>query len=265
MPEKKSFITGLLLAAAKVGSKLLTVFLKLMKSSKFLLGGASFLSYGICYGWTFTILFLPCLIIHEFGHVWAMRHTGLKTKGFYLIPFLGAAAVPEENFHNREQETFIAMMGPVFGVGSVIVLLLLYSLTGWEQLIAMAPIISLMNIFNLFPIHPLDGGRVFKSILMSIHSRLGLAFFVVGLVMSILLVGKLGFGLYVFIFILGAMELWRDYSDARKNLNIKPQMNPIKILVSVITYALTAITLSMLMYYSSIVAGSYQHIKEMLS
>ncbi len=78
--------------------------LKLLKSAKAVkvaLAGASFASYSYLTDWKFAIIILISLVFHEYGHLKAMKKFGLKTKGIYLIPFVGGAAVQAEYCKTR--------------------------------------------------------------------------------------------------------------------------------------------------------------------
>ena len=90
---------GLLTLAGKIFAKVLPVLvksLKLLKFGKMGLAAASFAGYAILFSWKFALLLMIAVGWHESGHVWAMKKMGIKTKGFYFIPFVGGAAVANE-------------------------------------------------------------------------------------------------------------------------------------------------------------------------
>lgn len=131
-----------------------------------------FIAFSMLYSWKFALVILVFIAIHENGHLWAMRKVRLRNKGMFFIPFLGAAAVATEPFRSRKEEVFIAIMGPIWGLIPIFAILtigrhvidplLCVSIAGWAAMI---------NLFNLMPIGFLDGGRIFKSIMLSIHPR----------------------------------------------------------------------------------------------
>ena len=90
MSEKKS--TGFW---ALLGKGLATVF-KGAKLLKVIFAAATFASYAYMFTWKFALMVLIAIGFHESGHVWAMKKTGMKTKGFYFLPFLGGVAVGTE-------------------------------------------------------------------------------------------------------------------------------------------------------------------------
>ena len=116
------------------------------------------------------------LIVHESGHVWAMKKSGMKTKGIYFIPLLGGMAVTDEMFPDRKTEAFVAIMGPIWGLALSVMALGLWYLSGWPHFAVAAAWMATVNLFNLLPINPLDGGRILKSITFSVSSYLGIIF-----------------------------------------------------------------------------------------
>ena len=143
---------------------------------KVVLLAASLIAFAYLFGFTFAVVLLACLFIHEMGHVWAMKLYGVPVKGIYFIPFMGAVAVASKKFPSRQAEVVIALMGPFWGLGTAVVLGAGYVFTSNPDIAVMAAMIALVNLFNLVPINPLDGGRAVKSILVSIHQKSGLVF-----------------------------------------------------------------------------------------
>lgn len=104
MAQKKEGHAGIFSLAAKflskIGGKLLPLVAKLAKGAKItkiVLVGASFTSYAYMFTWKFALMIIVMLFVHESGHIWAMKRYGVKTKGIYLIPFVGGAAVAESD------------------------------------------------------------------------------------------------------------------------------------------------------------------------
>lgn len=201
---------GLLVLLLKLGPKLFSLLLKLakgLKVGKLGLAGASFATYAVLWSWQFALVFIASLVFHEMGHMWAMRRYGMKTKGIYLIPLLGAAAVAEDRFPSRKAETVIALMGPIWGFGMALAAFLAYEATGNVLFAALAGWMAMLNLFNLLPINPLDGGRVMKSVAYSVSSRLGTLMLVGGLALALWLAVRFGLGLLWLLIIAGGLEL----------------------------------------------------------
>lgn len=210
---------GFLALLAKLGGKFIGILAKLLKSlkvGKVMLAGASFGAYALLWNWKFALVLICSLVFHEMGHLWAMRRYGLKTKGIYLIPLLGAAAVSEDAFPSRKAETVIALMGPLWGFGLALAVFGLYAATGMPLFAALAGWMAMINLFNLLPVNPLDGGRVMKSVAYSVSSTLGVAFLAAGIVGGFLLAHYFNLGLITFLTFFGAMELAGEVRRIRK-------------------------------------------------
>jgi Zn-dependent protease/CBS domain-containing protein len=134
-------------------------------------GGAPAATQGVA----FIILLFLCVLLHEFGHVFAARRYGVQTPDVTLLPIGGVARlerIPEE----PTQELLIALAGPavnlVIGVGITLALGGLIPLEGYE---VQNPGVSLFSrlawvnfflvLFNLIPAFPMDGGRVLRALL----------------------------------------------------------------------------------------------------
>jgi Zn-dependent protease len=205
---------GLWGVVAKLGSKVLGGLGKLgagaMKAVKTANVGwavASAATYSLLFSWKFALAIMVQLFVHEYGHVHAMRRTGMKVRGMYFVPFLGALAVTEDAFTSRRQQAYVALSGPLWGS---LLALAPAALWWWSRDPVWAMVAAwwaLINLFNLLPIAPLDGGRVMQAFACSYSSGLGFALSALGLAGAVALATTLGFSLIWFVAALGAMEL----------------------------------------------------------
>jgi Zn-dependent protease len=205
--------------------KLFAVFGKLLKSAKAVkigLAGASMVSYSVIFSWKFALILMFMLFVHESGHIWAMKLYGIKTKGIYFLPFIGGAAVAEEAFPSRKAEVVTAIMGPIWGFGLAVVTGILYGITGNVLFAAASSWMAMINLFNLLPINPLDGGRIMKSIAFSMHSVIGVIFLIIGSLVSIFFALVAGYNIFIFLMFIGLIELQAEYSNRKK---IKKQID----------------------------------------
>jgi Zn-dependent protease len=151
---------------AMKSSKLVALF-KVLKFTKPLITAASMLLstilYGLAYGWLFGVGIIVILFIHEMGHVVALRHKGFATSGPVFIPFLGAAIFLPQQL-DRDTEAFVGIGGPVVGTAFAIICLVFWFLTGNVLALLLSYLGLFLNLFNLIPITPLDGGRVTQAI-----------------------------------------------------------------------------------------------------
>jgi len=202
-PQKISFV-GL----ASLGFKLL----KSAKVIKVVLAGASVAAYSWLFSFQFALALIACLVFHEYGHIRAMKYFGMKTKGIYLIPFMGGLALSDEKINTRWQDVVISIMGPTFGLLMSIGSLIAYHLTDNIFFAGLAAFNALLNLFNLLPILPLDGGHILKSISFSMNSIMGLIACVIGAAFGVYISYTLGLALLGFLLLIGSLEIvfeWR--------------------------------------------------------
>jgi Zn-dependent protease len=119
--------------------------------------------------WTTAVAVTCVLVLHELGHALAMKLVGIRVRGFLFVPLFGAATLPEHSFNSRWDEARVALAGPVSGLptAGVIVLLLVTPPVDWigRGALGVALLWALgVNVLNLIPILPLDGGRVLASL-----------------------------------------------------------------------------------------------------
>ena len=194
---------------------LISLGMKALKSAKVIkvaLASASLAAYSWLFSIEFALALVACLVFHEYGHIRAMKYFGMKTKGIYLIPFLGGLALSDEKINTRWQDVVISIMGPFFGLVLSIVFTVLYWMTGEMIFAGLAVFNALLNLFNLLPILPLDGGHVLKSITFSMNTWIGLAGSIVTALLGIYISYTFGLTLLGFLLMMGMLEVameWR--------------------------------------------------------
>ncbi|WP_426445581.1 site-2 protease family protein [Paenibacillus sp. S-38] len=157
-------IRTLFLAAGVFAAAKFKWILALLKWSKF---GGTLLSmalslggYAVVYGWKFGAALVYLIFIHEMGHVLAAKRKGISTSPAIFIPFVGAFIGMKDQPRNASTEANLAYGGPLAGLLSFLPAVPLYLLTGepfWGLVIFMG---AALNLFNLLPVSPLDGGRI---------------------------------------------------------------------------------------------------------
>ena len=148
-------------------SKLLTIFKSLKFASVFITATSMLISmfvYDLLAGPVFAITLIVVLFVHEMGHVVAMVKRGMRMRLLVFIPALGAfIAVPEIN-NDRQIEAYVGIGGPVAGGVLAILCFAAYLATGSIILANAAFLGFYLNLFNMIPLKPLDGGRVMQIV-----------------------------------------------------------------------------------------------------
>lgn len=119
-------------------------------------------------GFSWAVLLIISLMVHEYGHVLAMRIIGMPTSGLYLVPFMGGAILAHSKFRSLLDDAFCALMGPVFSLLPSLLFFAAYCLTGHAVLGASAALFALVNLINLLPMPPFDGGNIARAIFSSL-------------------------------------------------------------------------------------------------
>jgi Zn-dependent protease len=126
-------------------------------------GGTMLLSlvvYASIWGLPYAAGVIALLFLHEMGHYVAARQRGLDVGAPTFIPFVGAWIALKELPHDVETEAYVAMGGPLVGTVGAVLCYLLGRNTDSSVLIAIAYAGLFLNLFNLLPVSPLDGGRI---------------------------------------------------------------------------------------------------------
>jgi Zn-dependent protease len=145
-------------------SKGLLVALKGVSAGKLLLSFGSMLAMVVFEaqrsGWLFGLGFVLMLLIHELGHGFAIKRQGLSAGLPIFIPFFGAMIALRGQPRNSLVEARIAIAGPVAGTAGALGATTLYLMADSRVCLAVAYSAFFLNLFNLVPMSPLDGGRV---------------------------------------------------------------------------------------------------------
>ena len=151
-----------LVAAWKWIVLLLKVGWPLFKMSGFML--ISLFFYAKAFGLPFAVGFILLLFVHETGHLLAARMVGLKVGLPVFIPFMGALIALKEAPRNAWIEAIVGIGGPLLGSLGALAVATCYSFTGNPLFLVLGYTGFFLNLFNLIPIVPLDGGRIVSAI-----------------------------------------------------------------------------------------------------
>jgi len=223
--------------------KFKAVFLVIFKFKVFTTSASMLVSvaaYAWLWGWKFGVGFVLLLLVHEMGHVLELRRQGIPASAPLFIPFLGAVVGMKGMPKDAWREAQVALAGPILGsLGAVGVWIAGEALDS-EFLIALAFTGFLLNLFNLLPIVPLDGGRAVAAV----HPGL----WAVGLVGLAVLAWRYPNPILLIVLVFGLLELWnrwrhRDTPEGAAYYKVKPWQ---RVAVGV-TYIGLAITLGLAM------------------
>lgn len=114
-------------------------------------------------GWTFGVGFVLLILVHELGHGYAMRRHGVHAGWPVFIPFIGAMIAMRGTPRDRDVEAHIAYGGPLAGAAASLATAGAGLLLDSRLLLALAYSGFFLNLFNLTPMSPLDGGRIAQA------------------------------------------------------------------------------------------------------
>lgn len=155
--------------------KFKTAIFLLLTKAKFLLTGLAQLKtllsmlatigvYWTIYGWKFAAGFVIGIYIHEMGHVWMLKHYGLRASAPMFIPGFGAFVSLYDSPADVSEDARIGLAGPLWGAGAAITALLMSAAYPGGVWLAIARATAYINLFNLIPVWTLDGGRGFRAL-----------------------------------------------------------------------------------------------------
>jgi Zn-dependent protease len=123
----------------------------------------SVVAYAAIWGFPFAAGFVVLILVHEMGHVIALRREGIKASAPLFIPFMGAVIGARSLGDNALAEARVGLAGPVLGSIGAAACILIWHATGNDMWRALAYTGFLLNLFNLIPVVPLDGGRAMAA------------------------------------------------------------------------------------------------------
>lgn len=124
----------------------------------------SLAAYAMQMGMPFAVGFLAILVIHEVGHALTIRAKGLRAGAMVFIPFIGGAVTLRRQPRSAFVDAQIGLGGPIAGTFASGISLIVYHATSEPLWLALAFGGFLLNLFNLTPVGPLDGGRIAGAI-----------------------------------------------------------------------------------------------------
>jgi Zn-dependent protease len=204
-------VAGGLAALVAVVAKLKAVIFVVLKLKFVATAGTAFVSvgaYSLLFGWPFAAGFVVLLFVHEMGHVVQLRREGIKASAPMFVPFLGAVISARSLGTNALAEARVGLAGPVLGTVGAGIVALAAVVTHAHLLYALAYTGFLVNLFNLIPVTPLDGGRAMAA--------MAPAMWMVGLVILVAVAVLFGNPLIFIFIVIGFLDVRRRLRARRE-------------------------------------------------
>ena len=195
----------------KFGAQLKVLLLLLPKLKLFTTSASmlvSVVAYAFVFGWPFAVGFVLLLFVHELGHVIQLRREGIPASAPLFIPFLGAVVGAKSMGDDATAEARVGLAGPVLGTLGAAAVAVAALATGSELLKALAFTGFFLNLFNLLPVVPLDGGRAMAA--------LAPWMWFVGLAALVGMVLAFPNPILLLVTLFGGLETWRRFKQRRR-------------------------------------------------
>ena len=129
--------------------------------------GSMLLAFGLyltLWSWKFALGFVLAIYVHEMGHVFALRRFGLAATAPMFIPGFGALVRLKQHPATVDEDAQVGLAGPIWGLAAALIAFVVGVAGGGAIWTAIAQAAGLLNLFNLMPLGPLDGGRAFNAL-----------------------------------------------------------------------------------------------------
>jgi Zn-dependent protease len=200
---------GLLLPLAVLASKAKFLFLAVIKIKALTTLGTMFISiaaYTLVFGWPFAVGLVLLLFVHEMGHVIQLRREGVEASAPLFIPFLGAMISAKSLGKDAVAEARVGLAGPILGTVGTLVPLAIYLATGSDLWRAIAYVGFFINLINLLPVLPLDGGRAMAVL----GPKVWIAGILITVAATVIFLGPF---MLLFVALLGGPELYHRFKN----------------------------------------------------
>ena len=138
-------------------------------AAQYTVAGGSILLTIAAYAWQkypigLIVGFVVITLIHEIGHAIVIRAKGLRAGFLVFIPFIGGAVTLKDQPRSAYDDAQIGLAGPMAGTAASLVCLQIYKWTGHPLYLLIASVGFILNLLNLLPLGPLDGGRISAAV-----------------------------------------------------------------------------------------------------
>lgn len=200
---------GLLAPLVVLASKAKFLFLALAKVKALTTLGTmlvSIVAYGLAFGWPFAVGFVLLLFVHEMGHVIQLRREGVEASAPVFIPFVGALISAKSLGEDAAAEARVGLAGPILGTVGTLIPLAIWLATGNGLWRAIAYVGFFINLINLLPVLPLDGGRAMAVL----GPKVWIAGILITVAATVIFLGPF---MLVFVLLIGGPELYHRFKN----------------------------------------------------
>ena len=158
-------------------------------------------------------MLIASVLVHEYGHVLAARQFGTKCEVIYLHFFGGAAMMHPSK--SLKEDWMVAIAGPLTSIALSIMFTALYAFTGIGVFFMAAYLNLIIGVFNMLPVYPMDGGRVFKALMehmFGAQTGTTIALYTAWIIATAAAVYGIMSGAYILI-ALAAFIIWFGYKE----------------------------------------------------
>jgi Zn-dependent protease len=166
----------------------------------------SIAAYALAFGWPFAVGFVLLLLVHEMGHVIQLRREGVEASAPIFIPFLGAVIAAKSLGKDAVAEARVGLAGPILGTIGTLIPLAIWLATGSDLWRALAYVGFFLNLINLLPVLPLDGGRAMAVL----GPKVWIAGILIALAVAVVFLGPI---MLLIIAVLGGPELYHRFKN----------------------------------------------------
>jgi stage IV sporulation protein FB len=180
------------------------------------------LGYYIFHSFEMLLLITGIVVFHELGHFFAMKAFRYKDLGIFFIPLLGAYVSGSKREVSQKESAIILLAGPLPGIILGAVFFILYknnpdlSIAG-ISFYSVSLLLIFLNIINLIPVYPLDGGQLLNRVFFNEESWLSKVFVILS---AAFLIWVALFGTnppFYLLLLFPAMMIFRMFGDSKLN------------------------------------------------
>ncbi|MDQ3724319.1 MAG: site-2 protease family protein [Actinomycetota bacterium] len=233
---------GLLIPLVFLASKGKGLILAVAKIKAVTTLGTMFVSiaaYAWAFGWPFAVGFVLLLFVHEMGHVIQLRREGVEASAPIFIPFLGAMIAAKSLGKDAVAEARVGLAGPILGTLGTLLPLAVWLATGSDLWRALAYVGFFLNLINLLPVLPLDGGRAMAVL----GPKVWIAGILIAVAAAVIFLGPF---MLVIILILGGPELYHRFKNrhSQESRDFHSVPTRAKLTVAAVYLTLTALLIA---------------------